>query len=211
MINVEIADQLALGEFESQNALHAANPVNAKSPVAWGKLASSPPYKAFFLTHYVSFREYKAPRPEILMEMVRRFQSNGKSPNGMFGFGVTTFQGCMPLQVDWCPTWSGWFARQLRDDLNSLARARGTDPEMNELSDRICGPVVSRILGPLDEGEGRIKPVLCHGDLWPGNIGIDEETGELLAFDAGAIYAHAECQFQSFPPRHASYFQLCDL
>lgn len=37
-----------------------------------------------------------------------------------------------------------------------------------------------------------IAPSVCHGDLWSGNVGLDNETGRPAIFDPAAYYGDAE-------------------
>lgn len=36
------------------------------------------------------------------------------------------------------------------------------------------------------------RPVICHGDLWSGNYGIDGKTNEPVVFDPAAYWGHNE-------------------
>jgi fructosamine-3-kinase len=38
-----------------------------------------------------------------------------------------------------------------------------------------------------------MKPSLCHGDLWGGNIQVDVE--QTILFQSSAVYGHAEGTF----------------
>jgi protein-ribulosamine 3-kinase len=36
------------------------------------------------------------------------------------------------------------------------------------------------------------KPVICHGDLWSGNAGVDKATGDAVIWDPAAYWGHNE-------------------
>lgn len=36
------------------------------------------------------------------------------------------------------------------------------------------------------------KPVICHGDLWSGNAGIDKQSGEPVIWDPACYWGHNE-------------------
>lgn len=56
--------------------------------------------------------------------------------------------------------------------------------------------VVPRLLRPLQTGGRTIKPSLCHGDLWDGNIQMDIDTQKRVVFDPCPFYGHHEMDLQ---------------
>jgi fructosamine-3-kinase len=44
----------------------------------------------------------------------------------------------------------------------------------------------------LDDIEPRPKPVIIHGDLWSGNVGVARHTGSPVIFDPSSCYGHNE-------------------
>lgn len=114
------------------------------------------------------------------------------SPTGKFGFHTTTFNGIVPLVNEWCDTWEEFFSRQLRSDIKWEQSVRGSDPEMDEISNEFFAKVIPRLLRPLQTGGRSIKPVLVHGDVWPGNVQIDSDTERVILFDSCCCYAHNE-------------------
>jgi protein-ribulosamine 3-kinase len=72
-------------------------------------------------------------------------------------------------------------------------KAKGSDPEMEQLLPIIFDRVVPRLLRPLETDGRSVKPSLVHGDLWYANSGLDAESGGSLIFDACCFYAHNEC------------------
>lgn len=82
---------MALGEFESQQALMQYIPDNIVPPIAWGRFQEDPS-KAFYLTHFRYLHE-QLPTTSQLLLIVKKLHQSSKSPNGKFGFHVTNFLG----------------------------------------------------------------------------------------------------------------------
>jgi len=133
------------------------------------------------------------PDPVQFARTTARLHSN-VSPTGLFGFPVSTFAGQVPHAKGWEPNWTKFFTQLLKLCLEADEKTNGIWPELRIASEQILSKVVSRLLDPLQQDPHPIKPVLIHGDLWSGNIGTDEETGDLVFFDAGAFYAHNELE-----------------
>lgn len=67
------------------------------------------------------------------------------------------------------------------------------------------------LLGVLQLGGQEIKPVLCHGDLWEGNVATDKKTGKVIIFDPGEWrYAHNKMEFAAWRCRWATHFRSPD-
>lgn len=183
---------MARGELESQKALWSVLPNNISTPIAYGRFALEPA-KAFFLT---SFRNLDPRVLEVkeLVNILVPLHQNSTSPTGKFGFPTPTFKGYLPVNNTWCDTWEEFFARQFRAELTWEQSIRGADPELEELAAQLFEKVIPRLLRPLRRGGQPIKPVLCHGDLWHGNIEIDRATGEPILFDSCCVYGHNECE-----------------
>ncbi|PGH13783.1 hypothetical protein AJ79_03483 [Helicocarpus griseus UAMH5409] len=140
---------MAEAEFEGQKTVAAIIPDNAVEPIAWGYYEVDKT-KPWFLTH---FRHLQAQPPPLqtLLSTVKRLHQQSHSPTGKFRFHITSYYGPPPMIVDWT------------DDWRKLA----------ELANKFIDKVVPRLLRPLQTGGRSIKPTLCHGDLWDGNIQID--------------------------------------
>lgn len=133
------------------------------------------------------------PRPARLAKRVSQLHGL-TSPTGKFGFPVTTFDGISPHVNAWENNWTMFFTRLLRRsiEVNQEANKNTTWPEFDIAAERVLMDVIPQLLDHVKENGGPIVPRLIHGDLWGGNIGQDEETGELIFFDAGSFYAHNE-------------------
>ncbi|KAF7561985.1 hypothetical protein G7046_g2153 [Stylonectria norvegica] len=210
ILDREQAAEMALGEYEAQNALAAYIPDNVVHPIAWGTFQDDAS-KAFFLT---SFRNLRARTPPIaqFLTILKKLHLESVSPNGQFGFPVTTFYGAPPMINDWTDSWEEFFAREFRSNLAYAQRNRGEDAELNAVAEEFISTVIPRLLRPLQTGGRTIKPTLCHGDLWDGNIQIDIETKQPIIFDACCFYGHNEMDLQCMrDPRYAIGLEFVDL
>lgn len=187
---------MAKGEYEGQKALAAYMPDHVVHPIAWGAFEQDSKAKAFFLT---SFRSLQAQTPPVsqFLPILKTLHQSSVSPNGKFGFHVTTFYGAPPMINDWTDSWEEFFTREFRSDLAHAQENRGEDPELNEVAEEFIDKVIPRLLRPLQSGGRSIKPTLCHGDLWDGNIQIDVDTKQPIIFDACCFYGHNESQSSS--------------
>jgi protein-ribulosamine 3-kinase len=161
-------------------------------PLGWGKYANAHPETYFFIEDFKDM-DMSLPNPGQLARQTAELHAN-LSPNGKFGFDVTTFAGEVPHAKGWEPNWTVFFTRLLELCLEADEKTNGYWHELKLASNQILSIVVPRLLDPLQQGSDPIKPVLIHGDLWSGNIGTDEETGKLVFFDCGCFYAHSELE-----------------
>lgn len=189
----ETGKQMVHSEFESMKAIYNLTPEFAPKPVAWGSYKSVP-NTYFFLCEYREMIE-DMPDPSAFASRLARLHQTSKSPNGKFGFHMTTYSGNQPQMTDWEPSWEAFFAKNLKFALDLEIEAKGHDPEFDELVPAIFDKVIPRLLRPLETGGRSVKPSLVHGDLWYANSGIDLNTNRPLVFDACCFYAHNECLF----------------
>ena len=147
------------------------------------------------------------PDLESFTESVARLHLNSISPNGKYGFHVTTYMGPLPQDNTWCDTWEEFFIRGMKRMLMLEEEAQGPNEELKELSAEMYAKVIPRLLRPLTVLNS-IKPVLIHGDLWYGNCCTDNVTDMPIVFDACAFWAHNECkallQTKDFCTEHSS-------
>ncbi|KAH0556464.1 hypothetical protein GP486_005629, partial [Trichoglossum hirsutum] len=201
----ERGHKMMLGEYESMRAIHAVTPTFVPEPYAWGTYESAPDTH-FFLCEYREMAE-ELPDPNKLATKLAGLHLRGGSPDGKFGFHVTTFNGNMPQDNGWTDTWEEFYSKGLRHVLKLEIEAQGPSDELEELKAPMFDVVIPRLLRPL-ETEGRsIQPALVHGDLWCGNIATDAETDEPVVFDACCFWAHNECKFGCrAPPNFAASY-----
>ena len=182
---------MARGEFESTKAWYDIVPDNAAEPIGWGECADRP--GIFFLL--LEFRHIKDKMPSTgdFVRVVAKGHQGSKSPTGKFGFHVTTFAGDHASDNRWCDTWEEFFTRSMKYAMEREIQVQGPHPELEELEDKVLTKVIPRLIRPMETEGRKIKPCLVHGDLWHGNAGVDNLTGEPVLYDCGSLYGHNEC------------------
>jgi protein-ribulosamine 3-kinase len=186
---------MANAEFEAEKAISAIIPDNVVKPIAAG-VSENDSSKAFFISRFRTFSS-ETPSPRQLVSILKKLHGASVSPTGKFGFHVTTYWGPAQMVNDWVDTWEEYYARQFRSDIAYAQKVFGEDPELQELADLLEDKVIARLLRPLQTGGRSIKPSLCHGDLWDGNVHIDMHTREPVLFDSCAFYGHNEVDLQA--------------
>ncbi|KAI0389417.1 Fructosamine kinase-domain-containing protein [Xylariaceae sp. FL0594] len=147
----------------------------------------------FFLSEFIDMEEVM-PDPERLCARLAQLHRESTSPNGEFGFHITTCQGRIPQSVSWEKTWTALFTRLLLHVIKLDFTHNGPWDDLEKLETRLLSHVVPKLLRVL-ETEGRtLKPSLIHADLWEGNTGRCTKTGRPYIFDAAAFYAHNEME-----------------
>lgn len=185
---------MAEAEFEGQKAISAIIPDNATEPIAWGYFVDDKT-KAWFLTH---FRNLLACSPPLqpFLSIVKKMHQQSVSPTGKFGFHVTPYYGPPPMRVEWTDNWEEFWTREFRSGLEYAQRMLGNDTELVDVAEEFIDKVVPRLLRPLQTGGRSIKPSLCHGDLWYGNVQLDVDTKQPVLFDPCPFYGHNEMDLQ---------------
>ena len=181
------------GEFESTAAIHAVVGDFTPKPVAWGSFKSLPD------THYYvcKFYELAEELPEVpeFCANIAALHAKSESPNGKFGFHITTYNGDLPQDNSYADTWEEFFIRGFKHMLNMNHERGGPWPEAEPLIPDMVTKVIPRLLRPTETDGRSIKPSLVHGDLWCGNAAIDTLTDKPLIYDPSSFYAHNECMY----------------
>ena len=193
----DVGHEMVLCEYKGQSALREIIPNNIPLPVAYG-VFDLDKSKHFYIAEFHDMQE-SVPQPRQLIPVLKQLHQGSISPTGKFGFPVTTYKGYFPLQCSWCDSWEEFFSRQFRAELIWEAGIRGPNEELDQLAQDVFAKVIPRLLRPLQSGGRTIKPTLCHGDLWQGNVEIDVSTHQPLLYDSCAVYAHNECGFPEPP------------
>jgi protein-ribulosamine 3-kinase len=182
---------MMLGEFTSMETVYSVLPDFAPRPISWGTYASDPECHFFLAT----FHEMAEELPDInaFAWKVAELHMKSESPNGKFGFPVTTFSGNAPQDNSWTDTWEAFFTQALTHMLNLERESQGPSDEMERLREALVQKVIPRLLRPMEMDGRKVKPCLVHGDLWYGNACTDLKTNSPIVFDACSFYAHHEC------------------
>lgn len=189
------ARALAEGEYHSATNINSVVPGFVAKAIGWGEYESQGTPTYFFLGTFHDMDFSSPPAPEEIMPAVAELHRRGTSLNGMFGYPVPVVCGRMERTVSWTSSWAESFTLQLKDVIKYDNEANGRWPEYDVVCKQLINAVIPRLLGAL-QSEGRdIKPTLIHGDLWEKNVGRDTETGNIIVFDSGCIYAHNEMEF----------------
>lgn len=99
------------------------------------------------------------------------------------------------MRNEWTDTWEEFFTREFRSNLEWAQQKRGRHHGLDEAAERFAQTVIPRLLRPLETGGRNIKPTLCHGDLWDGNIQTDSDSERPIIFDACCFCGHNESKY----------------
>jgi len=157
--------------------MHDASPSFFPRPIAQGctskndnKESSGPGDQQcyyFLLNEYLDLEtESKTGRLRIpdapdLCWQLAQLHRRTRSPNGKFGFDVTSYNGIVPQYVEWQDSWEVFFSNSLRHLLDFIAQHDRAWPELESVAEPLFVQVIPHLLGRLT-----VKPVLLHGDLW---------------------------------------------
>jgi protein-ribulosamine 3-kinase len=155
------------GEYESMKVINAVIPEFAPKAISWGSFKSNSDHH-FLLCDFHEMDD-ELPEMQKFCSSLARLHRDSKSPNGKFGFHVTTYNGNIPQDVRWADTWEECFTNGTRRDFELEREARGPCAEIDELMVPLFEKVIPRLLRPLETGGRTLKPCFVHGDLWYGN------------------------------------------
>jgi fructosamine-3-kinase len=181
------------GEFNAMSELYKWAPDLVPKPHSWGKYASEDIEAYFFLAEFIDMKP-GMPDPKQLCSKLARLHRDSQSPNGQFGFHITTCQGRVPQAVSWEENWTVFFIKLLQHVINLDFQLNGSWEELDKVEKRLISHVIPRLLDVLEEDGRKIKPCLIHADLWEGNSGADLRNGDIYIFDSAAFYAHNEME-----------------
>ncbi|KAL2112893.1 hypothetical protein VUR80DRAFT_6172 [Thermomyces stellatus] len=163
---------------------------------SWGKLKSLSPPSHFLLVDFKHFVPRILPDPVKLGARVAAMHMSpaARSPTGMFGFPVQTYDGARTQAVDWDPSWTSFFSKLLARAYEHDIETNGVWPELDAVYRRVQTHLIPRLIGALESEGRKVEPVLIHGDMWDGNVGTEEGTGDPWIFDCAAYYGHNEME-----------------
>ncbi|KAI1264596.1 Fructosamine kinase-domain-containing protein [Xylariaceae sp. FL1019] len=177
-------------EFLCMTRIHNIMSDFVPAPLAWGTYSTIPDVH-FLLCDFRSMTD-DLPDLETFPAKMADLHRAGVSPNGKFGFDVTTFHGNTPIEHGWSDTWEEYFTRTTRTLFELEQESQGPSEEIRALMVPFFEKVIPRLLRPLETGGRSIQPSLIHGDLWHGNASMDSNTDMPVIFDAASFYAHNE-------------------
>lgn len=205
---IEGGAKLVEGEYEATKAWYKITPANIPEPIGFGECANRPG-KHFLLLEFRDMSDDMPAANEFVAVLAKGHQKS-ESPTGKFGFPVTTFTGDHPYDTRWCDTWEEFFTRIMKDTMKRELQVQGPHPELEALEEQVLTKVIPRLLRPMETEGRKLKPVLVHGDLWHGNVGIDNETDEPVLYDCGSFYGHNECKYGDLPKGRGPLTLLSD-
>lgn len=186
------------GEFEASKAIYSVSPEFFPLPVATGKFSGGS-NEYFYICEFVEMQDSRLNIRDFCGNLAK-LHKNGKSPNGMFGFHITTCNGWIPQLNDWEESWMTFFQKGFIHLLEMDKKLH--ESILDKDRDTFLNVVIPRLLLPLN-----ISPCLIHGDLWYGNTSTTREYRPII-FDAAAFYAHNEYELGNW--RHPrNKFEAC--
>lgn len=119
------------GEFESTSRIHAITGDFTPKPIVWGSFNGIPN------THYYicEFHELAKglPEPVEFCAKLAMLHTKSESPNGKFGFHVTTYNGDLHQENGYTDTWEEFFINGFKHMLNLNIERGGPWEEMERL------------------------------------------------------------------------------
>lgn len=109
-------------EYESAKLLHSLSPDTLPEPVGWGTYKSHPD-SHFFLCNFAEMIEELPDVALFCAQLAKMHQaSTSVSPEGKYGFHVSTYQGNMPQDNRWCDTWEEYSTTSVVSKISSGRR-----------------------------------------------------------------------------------------
>lgn len=194
------------GEYHSLRLI-ASNPATSSpKPVSWGKYQFDGQPETFFVVSTFHDMDLEtAPDPARFAAHTAAMH-DVTSPNGKFGFEVTTACGRVERTVAWESSWAVSFSHLFRNAFEADIATNGSWPAFDLAYNQMLELVIPRLLGALQSDGRHIRPALVHGDFWEHNIGIDRETGQTIIFDPGCVFGHNEFDFGIWRCFWTTYF-----
>ncbi|RYP06346.1 hypothetical protein DL765_009532 [Monosporascus sp. GIB2] len=181
------------GEYVGMSELSKLAPDLVPKPIAWGKLRNST-LAIYFLI--IEFKHFVPGLPDAakLGAKLAAMHLKSASPNGKFGFHIQTYDGARIQSVGPDDSWTSFFSKLLAEAYRQDTETNGTWPELQTAYRRVQSHLIPRLIGALEADGRKVTPMLIHGDLWDGNIGVEADTGEPWIFDCAVYYAHNEME-----------------
>ncbi|KAJ7293140.1 fructosamine kinase PKL/CAK/FruK [Mycena rebaudengoi] len=169
------------GEAASLKDMEIAAPGLAPRVLASGSDGGRP----YLITEYKELPSLTDTAAKRLAQRLASELHQYKGLNG-FGFQVPTYCGATRLENGWFDSWEECFGGLIGDLLAQLTK-KGGYASLCAKGEEIRKTVIPKLLGPLV-----VQPVLLHGDLWSGNVGVEVNGGAPIIFDPASYYGHNE-------------------
>lgn len=123
-----------------------------------------------------------------------------------FGWPEDNSIGAMPQRNEWYPNYQQFMLKCRFEPQLSWLAAKGIDVDGVFVE-------VEKALASIDKE--RVEPSLLHGDLWAGNIALDQTSGLPILYDPAPYYGDVAMEFGllkmfgGFPPEFLdTYFEI---
>ncbi|KAM0810217.1 putative protein-ribulosamine 3-kinase [Seiridium cardinale] len=196
------------GEHYSASIIASTLPDFGPRPVGKGEyFDETNTHVYFYLMNYHDMDLQSPPDPAELASAIADLHRNVISPNGEFGYPIVTGRGTLDRTEHWSPSWAVQFTHLLQDLINLDNQMNPRWPEYDAACKQLIDGVIPRLLGILQSDGRQIPAVLCHGDLWEGNVSTDLDTNQVIIFDPDeCMYAHNEIEFGTWRCSWATHF-----
>ncbi|KAJ2902781.1 NACHT and WD domain-containing protein [Zalerion maritima] len=187
------------GEYLSTETMHSIAPDFCPKPIARGTYRNDTDLH-YYICNFFEFTE-GVPEPVDFCKKVALLHSKETSPNGKFGFDVTTYNGDLPQDNTWCDSWEQFFTQGVKQVLSVRESRAGPHKELDAVLPDLYGQIIPRLLRPLESHGRSVRPAFIHGDLWYGNAAIvDECNEEGIVFDPAGFWGHNEYEMGNWRP-----------
>ena len=123
IISNEVGRNMMRSEFECTKAIYTLTPDFVPKPVAWGS------YKLIPNTHFYlcKFHEMSGemPDPYEFTARLAELHQKSNSPEGKFGFHMTTFNGNLAQLGGWESSWEAYFTKSMQLALELELKVKG--------------------------------------------------------------------------------------
>ncbi|TFK30880.1 fructosamine kinase PKL/CAK/FruK [Coprinopsis marcescibilis] len=175
------SEQIA-GEAESLKAIQIAAPEIAPYLYAFGHYDNG---RSYFISEYKDLGPLTTAASEELARRLATELHQLKSLHG-FGFEVPTYCGPTRFENGWFATWEKCYGNMYQHLITEIRKKSSRYSNLCDIGDTVIQDVIPELLGGLV-----IQPVLLHGDLWSGNVGVDKYNKPII-YDPASFYGHNE-------------------
>lgn len=184
-------------EYVSLEILHKLMPDFVPKPRGRGTFTTNPGLH-FLVMDWLDLEPGVKPGVVDLTEQVAKMHIRSHQILEPYNFGFLRPTGLPFLflessnNVARTSSWTEFF-RELHSAASEWEQdLHGRHEEMQDLSNQILKTILPALLGRLG-GHGRmVRPVLLHGDLHDGDVGLSRRTGKAMIYDPASFYGHHE-------------------